>query len=224
MNSSLLIALTLIAASPAQAVVKTKPQILLLGDSLMRVGVGPVLQRSMRRLYGASVDMRARSATGLTRDDVYDWPAAVASLVQDKTYDRAIVFIGANDCQNLSVGGKTMRFGSPEWQEAYRKRVRTMMTTLCAKVGDVLWLGLPPMRNAKFNRRIAALDAIVEPEIKASACGKYVPTRPLLGGDGGIYVTSRKIRGRRVMLREPDGVHITQNGGELVWGSLPKLE
>jgi uncharacterized protein len=214
--------LILLASAPrdALAVDSPKPRVLLLGDSLMRVGVGPVLKKSLRTSLGVKADMRARSATGLTRDDVYDWPAEAAKLVKDNSYDRAIVFLGANDCQNFTLDGKVIPFGSDAWRDAYRSRVRSLMGALCGNVKEVLWLGLPPMRSPKLNQRIADLQQTVELEVAASTCGKYIPTAEVLGGADRAYLESRKINRRRVLLREKDGVHITQNGGQLVWETL----
>lgn len=187
---------------------------ILLGDSMMRIGVGPVLKKTVAKAFGTRVDMRAKSATGLTRNDFYDWPKELQTTLGEQGYERAIVMIGANDCQNIKDGDKTYSFGTDAWREAYRRRVRNFLDVMCGDIDQVVWIGLPPMRSAKFDARIKELNGLIEAEVKESECGRFVPA-DLATATGG-FTSMRKIKKRRLKIREDDGVHITQNGGTLI--------
>jgi hypothetical protein len=197
-----------------------KPKVLLLGDSMMRVGVGPVLRRALAKEIDADVTMHAKSATGLARPDTYDWPAALKGLLRGTHFAKAIVYLGSNDCQDLTAGDEHVAYGTPEWEQAYRARVKDILGQLCAAADKVLWLELPPMRNKKFNTKITALNALLASEVKASACGSFIAVARVLATAKGGYVQYRPVGKRNKKVREDDGVHITQTGGHLVTDAL----
>lgn len=195
---------------------------LLVGDSMMRIGVGPVLKKTLPKSLPTRVEMHAKSATGLARPDFYDWPKALRAMIKDTKYDRAVVMMGANDCQNIQHDGSALDFGSTAWQEVYGKRVSEFLAILCENVDRVIWLGLPPMRNGKFDGRVRQLNGFIEAQVKSSSCGRYLPVTSVLAEADGKFMTHRKVGKRRLRIREEDGVHVTQNGGQLVSDDLLK--
>lgn len=210
--------LTFLVAIAAQA-----PSTLLLGDSLMRNGVAPALKEKLEQRFGGAVDNKAKSASGLSRPDFYDWPKTAAGLLKDGRYKTAIILIGANDCQSIKdAAGKNMAFDTPGWREAYTQRVKGMATLLCENGRKAYWLGLPPMQKAGFDKRIRRLEEIVIETLAASgSCVKHVPTREALSA-GGMYAARLQVRKAHVKVREEDGIHISQAGGALVADALLK--
>ncbi len=207
------------------------PDLLLVGDSMMRVGVGPALKSTLAAKLPATVHLHAKSATGLSRPDVYDWPAALRGLFAKRHFPLAIVMIGANDCQDLSEkergakGERPIPYGTDAWRTTYRSRVKAMVSLLCGGADKVLWLGLPPMRNNKFNRKVAELNQLVSSEIGASSCVRFVPVDTSLAGPSGSfaeYQRSGQDR-RRQRIRDADGVHITKQGGLMLSDELLPL-
>lgn len=206
-----------LATGRAETTPKARGQgVLLLGDSLMRVGVGPVLKRAIVQELGQDVTMAARSATGLARPDTYDWSKAAKSLLAKKRFAKAIVFLGSNDCQALYGSKDPVAYGTEAWDKGYRSRVKDFMNTLCSSIDQVLWLELPPMRSAKFNHRIAALNALLASEVGSSKCGRFVHLASSLADSDGKFSSFQKIKQQRLKIREDDGVHLTQNGGRIV--------
>jgi hypothetical protein len=218
----LLLACLLLGPGPAFATeepaAKAAPAgILLTGDSMMRVGVAPVLRRTLPVAIGEAVTTHAKSATGLARPDTYDWLAELPKFLKDRHYATAIVALGSNDCQNLArPGDKAIRYGTKEWETAYKARVKAVLELLCASAEQVLWLGLPPMRNVKFNGRVTSLNTLLEAEVEAASCARFVPVAPKLADGKGHFTQYVKVGKRKLRVREDDGVHLTQNGGRLV--------
>lgn len=191
--------------------------ILLTGDSMMRVGVAPVLRRTLPGALGGVVTTHAKSATGLARPDSYDWLTELPKVLKDHRYATAVVALGSNDCQNLArPGEKAIPYGTAEWEAAYRARVKAFLGLLCGSAEQVVWLGLPPMRNAKFNGRIQELNKVLQSEVSAASCSIFVPTWSALADAKGRFTQVLKVGKRKLRVREDDGIHLTQNGGKLV--------
>lgn len=191
--------------------------ILLTGDSMMRVGVAPVLRKTLPDALGDVVTTHAKSATGLARPDSYDWLVELPKFLKDQRYATTIVALGSNDCQNLArPDDKPIAYGTPDWDTAYRARVKNLLDLLCAASDQVVWLGMPPMRNAKFNGRIETLNKLLEDEVPKAACARFVPVAGKLGDAKGRFAQFLKVGKRKLKVREDDGVHLTQNGGRLV--------
>ena len=99
-------------------------QVALVGDSMMAVGLAPVLRRSATRDSGTRFVRAYRSGTGLGRPDVFNWPAQYPQLVGTAQPDIVICAIGANDAQNFQVDRNVYLFGTPEWKQIYAERIR----------------------------------------------------------------------------------------------------
>jgi hypothetical protein len=190
--------------------------ILLIGDSMMKVGVGPVLKRTLAEKFGTRVELDAKSSTGLARPDFYDWPQHAEKALSKDDYRTIVAILGTNDCQALTHKGKRLQYGTPGWKEAYQARLRGLIETLCQSGRRLIWLGLPPMKMSGFNKRIADLNDLIESETRQHACATYVPTRRALGDARGAFVATRAFGPRKLPVRDPDGIHVTAHGGELV--------
>ncbi len=217
------LAITLILASSTTLAVATetpRPKaegVLLTGDSMIRVGLAPVLKAVLADELDETVTMHAKSATGLARPDSYNWLTELPKALKDQHFLLAVVSFGSNDCQNLTgEGEKALAYATPAWDTAYRTRVKSMLTLLCGAADQVVWLGLPPMRNAKFNGRVTAMNELLEEEVKGSTCAQFVATAPKLADAKGHFAQILKVGKHKLKVREDDGVHLTQNGGKLV--------
>lgn len=197
---------------------------LLIGDSLMKVGVAPALQKAFEAKLKVPVDNKAKSASGLARPDFYDWPAVARDLLKKHKYGTVVMFIGANDCQGFKDSkGVLRRFDSAEWRAAYGARLRDMASLMCEEGRKAYWLGLPPMEKASFDQRIRRLEAFTAETLATSGtCVQYVPVSEVLGTKG-KFVSKLMIDRQRERVREADGVHITVSGGTLVAERLMEL-
>ena len=163
------------ARTPAARGDKAKPSffISVLGDSLAIMA-----SRGLADAYADkpefSVTSLARDSSGLTRDDYYDWPKAARDLLASKPkLDVAVVMLGLNDMQPLKTGGETVEALSDKWKAAYAQRVANLVAPFRDAHVPVLWVGLPPMRDDKFNAQMVALNEIIRDNVE-QAGGKYV--------------------------------------------------
>jgi hypothetical protein len=200
--------------------------VLLVGDSLMATALGQRIETELNKVPGVEARRVAKSATGLARPDVYDWPVVSARAVAKRDPHLVIILIGSNDGQDLippkrtrrrvrekRVRTRPVRWGSREWPKAYRDRVDRLLSSLQARRRLVLWMGLPPMRSRSLEKKLA----LVRREQRAG-------TEPLgLGGQYvGLFPFVRHLRARAPRTkkgkRKPgwlfkrDGVHMSYRG------------
>lgn len=212
-----LVAILAFAVTPALAnpIHRDRSGTLLIGDSMMRVGVGPVLRFALEERFGPPVELKAKAATGLARPDFYDWPKAVRELLEKRNYRQIVMMIGANDCQGISADGKVHKFASPSWKDIYSDRLLAMADQLCKGGRKVYWLTLPPMRPTGFNQRIQQLNSLLKKTLSLRPCIKIINLDSSLTNSGKFttYIESGK---KRLKIREPDGIHLTGQAGTIV--------
>jgi hypothetical protein len=74
----------------------------------------------------------------------------------------------------------------------------------------VYWVPPPTARDPEFNEIYASQNRAVERAAEAVPSLRYVDIYSTLGR--GRYTDSLKIDGRRILARQPDGVHFTREG------------
>jgi hypothetical protein len=184
------------------------------GDSIIRDAGDAFLNiASESPLFETS--LHYENATGLTRPDFYDWPAAFERDMAEHQPEVAFILFGGNDSQGLvGADGRTHPGpGDPGWREEYARRVGAVMDVLRAEDRIVFWIGLPPMRDGGFDRRAGVMNAIYEEEASRRPWMTYLDTRSIFGDDDGEYVERKPdADGELVDLRQEDGVHLSQPG------------
>jgi hypothetical protein len=155
------------------------------------------------------------NATGLTRPDFYDWPAAFADDMAEHQPEVVFVLFGGNDSQGIiGPGGEALSGpGDPRWREEYARRVAGVMDLLRADDRVVYWIGLPPMRDDGFDRRAQVMNDIYRTAAEERPWMTYLDTHPTFGDEQGRYVERKEdASGDVVDLRQEDGVHLSQPG------------
>ena len=101
------------------------------------------------------------NATGLTRPDFYDWPAAFREDMEAHRPEVAFILFGGNDSQGI-IGPNGEAFegpSDPRWRRSTR-RVAGVMDLLRADDRIVYWIALPPMRDQGFDGRAQIMNEI----------------------------------------------------------------
>jgi uncharacterized protein len=185
------------------------------GDSVVRDA-----GESFLRL--AAEDKRLRTAlhyeiaTGLSRPDVFDWPATLVGDAAALETEVALLMFGGNDAQGI-VGADGEVFpevDSRGWRAEYGRRVGGVMDALQADDRIILWIAQPPMRDASFARRISVINEVVEAEARDRPWVTFVDTSAILGGADGGYVD--RLPGIDEDLRQDDGIHLSRAGADLL--------
>lgn len=206
------------AAPPAG---RDKPRILLVGDSMMMEGFGPMLQRALHARPDVEVIREGKYSTGLSRLDYFDWGSRLAELVQRDSPDLIVICLGANDPQDIiDENGKRHHADSASWAEIYQGRAEKLLRVATAGGARVIWVGLPIMSKEPYSTRIRRLSGLQE-----TACASYVrsgepgqarfvDTLAALADEKGAYTSfAPGPDGRAVRLRYKDKVHVTEEGG-----------
>ncbi len=182
------------------------------GDSMWELA-GPALADLVESTGVATVEVDVRYSSGLTRPDFFDWSAEVDDVLRHERPEVVVVLMGANDAQPLVQGDAVHEPGTPGFTAAYGARVEALMTRLAEGSRQVLWVGLPAMRPAGYDVRIADLTAAQQAAAERTPGVVFVPTRPLFADQDGRYVDSLPDDDGVVrVLRGADGIHLSRDG------------
>jgi hypothetical protein len=206
-------------AAPATPPPVASRFVYVLGDSLAISAADGMAQDFQARPEIGVID-RARDASGLVRDDYFDWPKAARDLVapgkdgKAARIDFVFVMLGINDLQPLRDGKDYVDPLTDRWQALYAQRIQAVVAPLKAAHVPVIWIGLPPMRNEKVNAEIVALNQLFK-ENAEKAGAKFVDVYDAFADQNGAFdAFGPNMEGQKVKLRGPDGIHFTAAGGQ----------
>lgn len=206
----------LTAATPQQRVRRTmraKPpggrlRILATGDSMIQIVDSFIRDRS----GAATVRSDARVSTGISKPALLDWRRHAREQASSVRPDVTVMFLGAND--GFPMAGADC-CGAP-WIAEYARRARAMMRSY-ARGGRarVYWLLLPAPRGGLFRETFPAVNAA----LRQAAAGLEDDVRLIeldeVFTPGGRYRSTMRIDGKRVRVRQSDGVHLNTAGAKL---------
>lgn len=202
-------------------VAATVSRVLVVGASTIQFHLGVELERALRARYPAlAVQRVGKLSTGLTRPDVFDWPAKLRELVADFHPDLVVANFGGNDAQGMVLaGGEVAPYGTGRWEATYRERVREIATIAREGGARVLWLGMSTTRDPVLNRRMERINAISDEAARAS--GADVLSIWDLGADArGHFQDVITIDGVPTRTRLADGKHFSRAGASFVAGQI----
>lgn len=191
--------------------------VLLLGDSMMLEGLGPPLQRALKRNEGLKVYRDGRYGTGLTRLDNFDWLAYFDEILDKYEPDLVILTVGANDAQDMVGSGRRVHLGSENWNKTYVERVGDLLSRAEARGVTVFWVGLPIMGQEPYGQRIAAIN-----NLASEACGLAANCRfwdswlSVADAKGNYAVFLSGADGKSIRVRAKDNIHLTESGGRIM--------
>lgn len=207
--------------APAPVVVRDDPvvpkvdvahHIVVLGDSLANLVAGG-LDEALNDRPDVAVIHKAKPDSGLVRSDFYDWPKAVTDLLaSDQKITTAVMMLGLNDRQAIREGDVVHEPLSERWLQLYRDRVDAIATAFAAKRIPLIWIGDPPMQNARLSADLAIFNDLYRQRVERAG-GQYVDL-------WGAYVDAENrytamgpdVSGQTTRLRLGDGIHFTKAG------------
>ena len=188
------------------------------GDSMAEV-FGRSLEAAAEATGVVDAALHYEMASGLTRPDYYDWPAALADDVEAGDPEVVVVVLGVNDGQGIvrDDGTPVPEVSDPRWAEEYRRRVGALMDQLRADDRWVVWVAQPPMREPGYAARLATVNRVHAAEAAQRPWVTLIDTAAVLGGEDGGYTPSRPdATGAPVEVRRGDGIHLTPAGADLL--------
>lgn len=207
-----------VALAPLPPIEAGKPRVVaLVGDSMMAVGLSNVLLRDSAQNRNLQMLKAFRSGTGLARPDVFDWMSEYPAMIGNSNPDTIIVAIGANDGQDFLDGDKPLKVGTDQWISVYQQRTQQFLEMLTANGAHVIWIGLPPMKAAGYNSRIALINRISLSVVSTNPNAVWWNPAPYIGDQRGNYLEfATQADGNVQRLRAPDGIHMSLDGAELL--------
>jgi hypothetical protein len=154
----------------------------------------------------------ARNGTGLTNPAFFNWEINARQEVETRDVDAVVMAIGDNDGFNVQTpDGKLYDPGEPGWETEFARRVAVVASVLSSGGRrPVYWVPPPTARDPKFNAIFKAQNRAVERATQAVPALRYVDVYSTLGR--GHYTDELTIDGKRVLARQPDGIHFTRDG------------
>ncbi len=209
-------------AAPSPAPVATTPprtiaRVLLVGASTIQFHLGVEVERVLARDYaGLTVQRLGKLSTGLTRPDVFDWPARLRTLVASFQPDLVIANFGGNDAQNLLLpDGQVTRFGEPAWEAAYRARLEEIVSIGRGGGARVVLMGMSTTRDPSLTRRMARINTLTEAAADRGGA-RYLSIWDLGADASGRYREVAVVGGVPIKTRLADGKHFSRAGAAVV--------
>ncbi|HEX4737771.1 MAG TPA: DUF459 domain-containing protein [Allosphingosinicella sp.] len=197
-----------------QAVQEGRPiRIGVFGDSFGD-GVWAGLYNILRRDKGFEVDQFSERGTGFTRYRSLNLLDDIRVKLDRQPVDIAIVSFGANDTQGIFDQGHGNAYMSAGWQRIVTDRVSAVVGLLRARGAMVYWVGLPKMRDDRFDADIHQMNQFYAGRMAALGV-PYYDTLPLSVDAQGRYepyLPADRETGERRMARTNDGIHMTIPG------------
>ena len=210
------------ASSPAKATSKapsTAKKVLIVGDSMAATDFGRALQRRLGAAKKLRVARRGKSSTGLARPDFFDWMAEAQRQITRHKPDLVVVIIGGNDGQDLippkKKKGRRVHWKKDKWKGAYAARVQAFAKLLMGEDRKVAWLELPAMDLRSFERKLGIIRDVQKKALaELGPRIRYVDTRDIFYDTKGRLKRKITAGGKRVALRQEDGIHFSLEGGQ----------
>jgi hypothetical protein len=197
----------------AAAVAQHRPvEIGVFGDSFGD-GIWAGLYNRLRRDGRFEVLQYSQRATGFTRYRSLNLLDDTKARIDLKPVDIAVISFGANDTQGIYDQGHGYAYMSEGWQRIVTARVSAIVQLLRDRGAMVYWVGLPRMRDPRFDADVQAMNRFYAARMAALDV-PYVETLPMsvdAGGNYQPYLPAEPGHERR-LARTNDGIHMTIPG------------
>ena len=185
-------------------------RVLVTGDSQAEFLGQRLIDQAPRGLV--DVTTVARNGTGLTNPAFFNWEINARQEVETRDLDAVVMAIGDNDGFNVQTpDGSLYNPGDPGWETEFARRVAVVSSVLSSGgKRPVYWVPPPTARDPKFNDIFRSQNRAAERATSAVPALRYVDVYSTL--NRGRYSDELRIDGKRVLARQPDGIHFTRDG------------
>ncbi|MER8748863.1 DUF459 domain-containing protein [Mesorhizobium sp. M1050] len=201
-------------AEPETPVVEKAPDaraVLVVGD-FMAAGLAEGLDTAFAENAGVRIVVRSNGSSGFVRDDFYNWPEQIKSLIEAEKPAAVIVMLGSNDRQQMKIGDIREPPRSENWIKEYERRADAFGKAITEAKVPFLWVGMPAFRVQKMTSDMLAFNDIYR-QAAESHGGEFVDIWDGFVDENGAFVTSGPdINGQPVRLRADDGINVSKAG------------
>ncbi|MEO3384789.1 DUF459 domain-containing protein [Mesorhizobium sp. CAU 1741] len=198
---------------PAPKVEKAEDakRVLVVGD-FMASGLADGLAEAFAEEQDVIVVDSANGSSGLVRDDHYDWPGNIGSVLESESPDIVVVMIGSNDRQQMLVDGNREQPLSEAWLKEYERRATALAKVIRDKSLPLIWVGNLPFRPGAMSSDMIAFNDVYR-RIVTDAGGEYVDVWEGFVDETGAFVANGPdMNGQPAQLRASDGINVTRQG------------
>jgi hypothetical protein len=197
------------------AAVAAPPRVLMTGDSTID-SIATVAKKQLeRRREEARIIHDGKPGEGISKSFRTNWVTYSRTQIRRYRPRATVVMIGANEgAPMLDDRGREVECCRRAWIEAYAVAVRRMMNNYTSRGRFVYWLTLPAPDDEQRRRVGLAVNyaiGLAAPRVDRAR----VLDMAALFTPGYVFRRRMEIDGERVVVREPDGVHLNQNGATL---------
>src|SRR5690606_8385551 len=119
------------------------------GDFLAS-GLADGLEQAFAENPGVAIVNRSNGSSGFVRDDYYNWPKEIGSVIAEAKPAAIIVMMGSNDRQQMKIGEARETPRSEAWTKEYDARTLAFAKAVASSKVPLLWVGMPSFKNAKM--------------------------------------------------------------------------
>jgi hypothetical protein len=226
--TALLLFAAIIRTAAAQS--DSKVRVAFVGDSLsdgIWGGTAALVPRNSCLKGSVELGRFAKNSTGLTRPERFSWPDEVRRIGESFKPALFVMSLGLNDRQSVVFGGRVTLENSHDYSVKYKERVTAVLQNAVASTANLLWVGLPAMRDAAADRDAREKNRMFAEAISefGNPAFQYVTPWRLNGsGEDKFASYGPDQNGKIIQIRASDGEHFTPAGQMIVAAYLlPKM-
>ena len=205
--------------------------ILMIGDSMMRL-LGREMEKAFMKADIQPAVAFSSLGSGLVRPSAFNWTAKIDELIATNHPKTVFVALGTNDRQAIEMdGGTIVKYENADlWRTTYSQIIGGVMDQLIAGgVTRVVWMLLPDMKEPVNQEHAKLVNEIVIDQQAANETRKEFVT--LYDMSSALSRHPSKSRysqfmispeGKKLDIRDPDGVHLAVDGAKLIAQSILK--
>ncbi|WP_303785276.1 SGNH/GDSL hydrolase family protein [Sandarakinorhabdus limnophila] len=183
-------------------------------------GLWAAFYNQLPRREAFQVLRHSEQATGFTRYAQNNLEDRLAGILAEGPVDVAVISFGANDTQGIYVNGKVAPLLSARWKAEIAARITRYVKALQAQGASVVWVGLPVMRDPKYDVQVQGLNAFYA-GLMAELDVLFIDTRSAAADEQGRYASHLPGKdGVPWLVRAGDGIHMSMKGYRLLTDSL----
>jgi hypothetical protein len=185
--------------------------VLVIGD-FMAGGLAEGLDTAFADNPGVRIIGRSNGSSGFVRDDFYNWPERIKTLIEEDKPAAVVIMLGSNDRQQMKVGDAREQPRSENWTREYQRRTGALGQAVADAKIPYLWVGMPAFRATKVTSDMLVFNDIYR-QAAESHGGEFVDVWDGFVDENGAFITSGPdINGQPVRLRADDGINVSAAG------------
>jgi hypothetical protein len=189
----------------------TARTVLVVGD-FMADGLSEGLVSAYSQNPNIRIIERTNGSSGFVRNDFYDWPAELKTLIETEKPAAVVVMLGANDRQQMKLGTSREAPLSDNWVKEYQARADALAAAIKERSLPFVWVGLPAFKSAKVSSDLLTFNDMYRKSTE-NAGGSFVDIWDGFVDENGAFVMNGPdMNGQPVRLRGSDGISLSKPG------------